>query len=331
MKALITGGAGFIGSHLTEELIGRGAEVIVVDDESTGSFENLATIRDEPNLTYIPTSIHDSELLRELLADVDEIYHLAASVGVALIADQPIRTIENNIYPTQLLLDELTRQNRQDQRPRRIFLASSSEVYGRNPKPQWHEEDDLLFGSTSRPRWSYGVTKAVDEFLGLAYWNTHQLPIVIGRFFNVVGPRQTGAYGMVLPRFVDAALTGQPLLVHDDGQQERCFAHVHDIIAAVVSLMHTPKAYGNVYNIGSDVPISMLELARRVIASTATDAQFKFQSYAEAYGVDFEDVRRRVPDLSRLKSTIEFVPQYSLDQVIEELVDHRRRQLGKTI
>ncbi len=323
MKTLVTGGAGFIGSHLTEALLERGDEVIVIDDASTGSFENLTSVMSHPRLTCIHKSVKDVDLAVQVLADVNEVYHLAAAVGVALIAEQPIQSIKRNIYPTQLLLDELVRLNQKDGHQRRFFLASSSEVYGKNPRPRWVEEDDLVFGSTSRSRWSYGVSKAIDEFLALACFREHDLPLVIGRFFNVVGPRQTGAYGMVLPRFIEAALDGQPVIVHDDGQQERCFAHVSDVVLAVTTLMATPSASGQVFNIGSDVPVSILELARRVVAMANSASNIDFQSYGDAYGSDFEDIRRRVPDLSRLKSTINFQPQYKLDDIIQELIESK--------
>ena len=223
--ALITGGAGFIGSHLAEALIARDYRVTVVDDESTGTAENLAAVRDHFNFSFVHGSVADKALVRRLVSDVDEVYHLAAAVGVQLISTAPIHTIETNIYPTELMLSELLRRKREGYAVK-LFLASSSEVYGKNPKPLWTEDDDLVFGPTTRPRWSYGASKAIDEFLALAYWRQHRLPVVIGRFFNVVGPRQTGRYGMVLPRFVEAALAGRPLTVHDDGQQVRCFAHV---------------------------------------------------------------------------------------------------------
>ena len=209
-------------------------------------------------------------------------------------------------------------------RPVKLFLASTSEVYGKNPKPQWTEEDDLVFGPTSRPRWSYGVSKAIDEFLALAYGSERGLPVVVGRFFNVVGPRQTGAYGMVLPRFVDAALAGGPLVVHDDGRQQRCFAHVADVIRAVLGLMAAEAALGGVFNIGSDQPVTILELAQRVIAAVGPGIAIEFQSYAEAYSENFEDCRRRVPDLTRTGRLLDFRPQFDLDQVIREVIAWKR-------
>jgi UDP-glucose 4-epimerase len=318
-SVLVTGGAGFIGSHLTEALLARGDQVLVIDDESTGRFENLAAVRQHPGLRLRRGSVGDPALLRTSLEGVSEVYHLAAAVGVALIAREPLQTIERNIYPTQLLLDELCRRHAAGQ-PVKFFLASTSEVYGKNPKPVWTEDDDLVFGSTTRPRWSYGASKAIDEFLTLACARQFGLPVVIGRFFNVVGPRQTGAYGMVLPRFVDAALAGQPLIVHDDGQQVRCFAHVKDIVAAVLALLQTPAAIGRVFNIGSDQPVSIRDLAAAVIAASGSKSSIAYQTYMDAYDKDFEDVRRRVPDLSRLQSTIGYRPTYDLHSIVRDVI-----------
>jgi UDP-glucose 4-epimerase len=322
-RVLITGGAGFIGSHLAEALVARGAHVTVVDDESTGDADNLAPVRRHANFAFVRGSVTDRPLVARLVAQADEVYHLAAAVGVQLIASNPIHTIETNVYPTELLLAEMRRQQEAG-RPVKLFLASTSEVYGKNPKPRWTEDDDLVFGPTTRARWSYGVSKAIDEFLALAYWRQYQLPVVIARFFNVVGPRQTGSYGMVLPRFVDAALAGRPLVVHDDGQQVRCFGHVADVVRAVVELMQTPAALGRVFNIGSDKPVSILELARRVISIVNPSLAVEFQSYSEAYSPDFEDVRSRVPDLGRLQATIDSRPRYSLADVIREVVAWKR-------
>ena len=321
---LVTGGAGFIGSHLTETLLARGDSVSVIDDESTGSKENLAAVLDHPRLEYVRGTVADRDLVRQLVAGADEVYHLAAAVGVALIASSPIHTIETNVYPTEILLSEL-RKRHDEGKTVRLFLASTSEVYGKNPKSRWTEQDDLVFGPTTRPRWSYGVSKAIDEFLALAYWSERRLPVVVGRFFNVVGPRQTGAYGMVLPRFVDAALAGRPLVVHDDGRQQRCFAHVADVIGAVLALMETESALGQVFNIGSEQPVSILELAQKVIAAVEPGLKVHFQSYADAYSENFEDCRRRVPDLSRLRGTIDFRPQYDLDDVIRQIIQWKRR------
>jgi UDP-glucose 4-epimerase len=323
--SLVTGGAGFIGSHLTEALIARGDQVTVIDDESTGDPANLAALAGHPRFQYVKGTVADEALMRQLLTGVDEIYHLAAAVGVELIASNPIQTIETNIYPTQRLLAEMRRLHEQG-RPVKLFLASSSEVYGKNPLSRWTEEDDLVFGPTTRARWSYGVSKAIDEFLALACWRQERLPVVIGRLFNVVGPRQTGRYGMVLPRLVAAALAGRRPIVHDDGAQERCFAHVADVVRAIVDLMQTPAAIGGVFNIGSDEPISIRELARRVIATVDPSLEIEFQSYAAAYSEDFEDIRRRVPDLSRLRRTIDFRLEYDLDRIIAEVIDWQRQR-----
>jgi UDP-glucose 4-epimerase len=264
-------------------------------------------------------TIGDARLIGRVLDEVTEVYHLAAAVGVALIAREPLQTIERNIYPTQLLLDELCRRHQAGQ-PVRFFLASTSEVYGKNPKPMWNEEDDLVFGPTTRPRWSYGASKAIDEFLTLACARQFGLPVVIGRFFNVVGPRQTGAYGMVLPRFVDAAVAGKSLVVHDDGRQMRCFAHVGDVVRAVLALVQSPQATGRVFNIGSDQPVTILDLAKRVIELSVSSSAVEFQTYAQAYDADFEDIRHRVPDLTRLRTTIDYQPTYELDGIIRDVI-----------
>jgi UDP-glucose 4-epimerase len=283
----------------------------------------LASVWECERLTYIRGSVGDASLVRRVVADVDQVYHLAAAVGVALIAREPIQSIERNIYPTQLLLSEL-RQRLNLGEAAKCYLASSSEVYGKNAKAVWTEEDDLVLGPTTRARWSYGASKAIDEFLALACWRQFRLPVVVGRFFNVVGPRQTGAYGMVLPRLVDAALAGQPLVVHDDGRQVRCFAHVSDVVDAVLRLMESDAAVGRIFNIGSDQPISILDLARKVVAAAESQSPIVFESYTEAYDKDFEDVRRRVPDLSRLRASIDFRPRYDLDAIVRELVQWKR-------
>ena len=320
---LITGGAGFIGSHLAEHLLSSGHRVLIVDDLSTGQVQNLKSVIDHEHLEYIEGSVEDEVLVANLVDRADRVYHLAAAVGVALIAKQPIQTIERNIYPTQLILNRLgERAAKGDRVP--CFVASTSEVYGKNPKATWTEEDDLVFGATTKPRWSYGVSKAIDEFLALAFHKEQQLPAVVGRFFNVVGPRQTGAYGMVLPRFVNAALRGEPLIVHDDGKQVRCFAHVDDVVRAVAMLVDTPSAAGKVYNIGSDVPVSILELAERVIERVNPRTQIEFQSYSDAYDDSFEDIRRRVPDLTRIENAIGYAPTKNLDAIIDAVAAHQR-------
>ncbi len=323
---LVTGGAGFIGSHLVEALLARGDRVSVVDDESTGRVENLATVQNHPQLRYLKGTVADEELVRRLVADADEVYHLAAAVGVQLIAQSPIHTIETNIYTTELILRELGRLI-ENGRSVKFFITSTSEAYGKNPKSVWMEEDDLVFGPTTRPRWSYGVSKAIDEFLTLAYWRERKLPTVVARLFNVVGPRQTGAYGMVLPRLVDAALASRPLVVHDDGRQQRCFSHVSDVVRMILALMENPDAVGNVFNVGSDEPVSILELAERVIAAVDPSLKIEFVSYAKAYGDDFEDCRRRVPDLTKIHRLTGLRARYRLDDIIRELIAWKRGEL----
>ncbi len=318
-QVLVTGGAGFIGSHLTEALLARGDRVTVVDDESTGRFENLSGVRTHPSLRIVRGSVSDAALLHSLLDGMQVVYHLAAAVGVALIAREPLLSIERNIYPTQLLLDEIRARHKAGQNIR-FFLASTSEVYGKNPKAVWDEEDDLVFGATTRPRWSYGASKAIDEFLTLACARQFDMPVVIARFFNVVGPRQTGTYGMVLPRFVEAALAGQPLVVHDDGRQVRCFAHVADVVGAVIKLMDSDASLGRIFNIGSDQPVSILDLAHRVISLAGSPSTVQFQSYTQAYDKDFEDIRHRVPDLTRLRQAIGFVPKFDLGGIIQDCI-----------
>ena len=322
---VVTGGAGFIGSHLVEALLARGDRVLAVDDESTGSVKNLSAVWGHPRLEYLRASVADPAVVEQITAQADQVYHLAAAVGVALIAADPVRTIETNILPTSLILRALD-QRCQRGEPVKFFLASSSEVYGKNPQPIWTETEEMVFGPTSRPRWAYGASKAIDEFLALAWHRQVGLPVVVGRFFNVVGPRQTGAYGMVLARFVEAALAGRPLVVHDDGQQVRTFAHVRDVVRAVLLLMDAPEAIGRAVNIGNDQPITILELAQRVIAAVDPGLPIRFQSYQEAYGPDFEDCRRRTPDLSLLRQLTGFQPQYNLEQIIHEVIAWKRAQ-----
>lgn len=317
-KCLVTGGAGFIGSHLTERLLASGHSVTVVDNLSTGRAENLKAVASHPALKIVQGSITDQIILTEAVQDVDVVYHLAAAVGVKLVADDPVRTIETNIYPTELLLRLAV------QRQCRFFLASTSEVYGKNAKEVWTEEDDLHLGPTSKPRWAYGCSKAIDEFLALAYHRKFGLPVVIGRFFNVVGPRQVGHYGMVIPRFVDQALAGGPIIIYDDGGQVRCFAHVREVVEAVHTLTETPAAAGRIFNIGSDKPISVRQLAEAVAAKVDPGIRIESMPYHVAYGHDFEDVRRRVPDVSRLRDTLGKVPTATLDQILDEIIAWKR-------
>jgi len=320
-RCLVTGGAGFIGSHLAERLLELGHEVTILDDLSTGRRENLSSIVHHPKLTLRTGSITDSVLLAEVMSHADTVYHMAAAVGVKLVADDPVRTIQTNIYPTEELLRLAVQRNQ------RVFIASTSEVYGKNPKERWTEEEDLVFGPTSRPRWAYGCSKAIDEFLALAYYRKFNLPVVLGRFFNVVGPRQVGHYGMVIPRFVDAALKGGPIIVYDDGQQVRCFGHVREVVNAVIGLVETPAAHGAVYNIGSDFPVTILQLAQEIIQRVDPSVKVEFMPYREAYGDDFEDVRRRVPDVSRLEKMLGQKPTMTLGAILDDIIRWKREQL----
>ena len=320
-RCLVTGGAGFIGSHLAEKLLARGDEVVVLDDLSTGRKRNLAGVADHPNLTFVRGSITDPLAVTEATTGTEIILHFAAAVGVRLVAEDPARTIETNIQPTETLLRAAAAGGQT------FFLASTSEVYGKNPKGRWREDDDLVFGPTSRARWAYGCSKAIDEFLALAYFQKYRFPVVIGRFFNVVGPRQLGAYGMVIPRFVRAALAGEPLQVYDDGGQERCFAHVDEVTDAVLALVGHAGAPGRVWNIGSEEAVSMKALAERVVELTGSSSSIEFVPYERAYGANFEDVRRRVPDVSALRDLIGFAPTGTLDDTLGSVI-HAARAAG---
>ncbi|VAX42657.1 dTDP-glucose 4,6-dehydratase [hydrothermal vent metagenome] len=322
-RCLVTGGAGFIGSHLTEELLKRGHDVTVLDDLSTGDNQNLNAVLNHPNFHFCQGSITDPIKLSQVVTGVEVIYHLAAAVGVKLVAEDPVRTIETNIYPTELLLRHAINGGQ------KFFLASTSEVYGKNPKERWTEEDDLHFGPTSRPRWAYGCSKAIDEFLALAYYQKYGLKVSIGRFFNVVGPRQVGNYGMVVPRFIDKALAGESLTVYDDGEQIRCFGHVQQVVKSVIELMETPEAEGKVFNIGGDEPVSMNQLAQKAIERTNSASTINYMSYSDAYSKDFEDIRRRIPDTSRLENILGFKPDMPLDDILDDIIKHKREQLER--
>lgn len=328
-NVLVTGGAGFIGSHLVERLLERGDTVRVIDNLSTGRAGNLAAVRQHPRLVLLEGDIGNPSLVAEALAASELILHLAAAVGVQLVAADPVRTIETNIGPTDFILRQAAIEH-QAGKAKRVFVASSSEVYGKNPKQRWSEDDDLVWGPTTRLRWSYGASKAIDEFLAFAYHRQFGLPVFIGRFFNVVGPRQVGQYGMVLPRLVQAAKSGQPMVIHDDGQQTRCFAHVDDVTRAVLELVEQPAASGQVFNIGGDEPISILALAHLVAEVVGVPPQLEFRSYGEAYGRDFEDVRHRVPNVTRLRELLDWRPRHSLRDTIAAIaagMDDRKRDV----
>ena len=318
-KCLVTGGAGFIGSHMTELLLSQGHTVVVLDNLSTGQQSNLDHVKHNSRLEIRNGSITDPVALSGAVHGVDAIYHMAAAVGVKLVADDPVHTIETNIYPTDQLLRLAVQSN-----VRKFFLASTSEVYGKHPGDAWVEDDDLHLGPTSRPRWAYGCSKAIDEFLALAYHRKYKLGVTVGRFFNVVGPRQVGNYGMVVPRFVEAALRGGPVIVYDDGSQVRCFAHVNEVTRCVAKLLETDAAAGRVFNIGSDQAVSILELAQKVIAKTNPAVEIEFLPYNKAYSEDFEDVQRRVPNVDRLFDTIGQKPMMTLDQILDDIIQWKK-------
>jgi UDP-glucose 4-epimerase len=316
--SLVTGGAGFIGSHLVEALLAAGRRVVVLDDLSTGTLANLEAVQAHPHLRVVHDSVLNETCLGERLDEADEVYHLAAVVGVRLVLEEPERTVLTNIGPMEAMLRHLSR------RPKPLFLASTSEVYGKSRKTPLAEDDDLVFGPTTRSRWVYACSKAVDEYLALAQHQRTGLPVVIGRFFNVAGPRQRGRYGMVLPCFIDQALAGGPLLVHDDGRQVRCFAHVADVVDDVMKLMASPPAYGRVFNLGSDAPVTIRELAERVVRLVDPTLKIEHVSYEETFTPGFEDIRCRIPDLTRARETIDYRPRHELDAILSEVLTWKR-------
>lgn len=314
-RFLVTGGAGFIGSHLAELLVARGHAVTVLDDLSTGSIENLSQIRGHPGVQIIRDSVENERVVNIAMASCDAVFHLAAAVGVRLIVDQPVRTIRSIIHGTEVVLESAQRFGRP------VLIASSSEVYGKGARVPFSEDDDVVVGPTRSSRWCYAYSKGIDEFLGLAYHKEDGLPVVIVRLFNTVGPRQVGMYGMVLPRFVSAALKDEPLQVYGDGKQTRCFCHVSDVVDACARLMDKPEAIGQVFNLGSDEEISISDLARRVIAVCKSSSPIEYISYERAYGQRFDDTQRRVPKLDRIRSMIDFRPRHGLDQMIQSVKD----------
>jgi UDP-glucose 4-epimerase len=314
MRALITGGAGFIGSHLAEALVGQGHAVTVLDDLSTGQPANLAAIDGHPGLTLHVGSVTDEGLVSKLVRDADVVYHLAAGVGVRRVLARPVDTMATNVLGTEAVLRAVA------VRGTRVVLASSSEVYGQQPRMPLGEEDSLVLGAPSRPRWAYACSKALGEFLASGYHRETGLPVVIVRYFNTIGPRQAGRYGMVVPRLVRQALDGVPLTVHGDGQQTRCFADVQDAVRATIALASAEGLAGRAFNVGTAEEVSILELARRVKRLTGSRSPVTLVPYAEAYGAGFEDVRRRVPDLSRLEAATGYRPRVSLDQALERII-----------
>ena len=322
-KILVTGGAGFIGSHLTEYLLHAGHEVVVLDDLSTGCLANLAAVADDPRFTFVNDDVQNSQTLHVLAQQCDVIYHLAAAVGVQLIVDDPVRTIRTNIHGTEVLLDVANKFRR------KVFLASSSEVYGKSEAVPFCEDDDSVLGGTCFSRWSYACSKAIDEFLGLAYYQQYGLPVVIARLFNTVGPRQTGQYGMVIPRFVEQALKGEPIMIYGSGRQSRCFAYVGDVVVALVDLMNHPQAPGRVYNVGSTEEVTIEALADKIIQMTHSKSTKEFISYEQAYGKPFDDMMRRVPCLDRISRTTGFRPTTTLDRMLEIIIQDLKAKSTK--
>ena len=315
MKALITGGAGFIGSHLAQHLLATGHEVVVIDDLSTGSLDNIEPIKEISAFSFVLDNVRNPETMHLLIERCDVVYHLAAAVGVQLIVDRPVRTIETNIHGTEVVL-EIANKFRKP-----VLIASSSEVYGKSEAIPFREEDDCVLGSTQFSRWSYACSKAIDEFLGLAYHDQYGLDVVIARFFNTVGPRQTGRYGMVIPRFVEKALKNEPLTIYGNGRQTRSFAYVGDVIDAVVGLMNCTSAPGKVYNVGSQEEITIEALADKIIEMTNSKSTKNYISYQQAYGKPFDDMMRRVPCLDRIGEAIGFQPKTSLQQTLQMVID----------
>jgi UDP-glucose 4-epimerase len=315
MKVLITGGAGFIGSHLAEMLVRNDHEVIAIDDLSTGSLQNIAVLRANSRFRFVHDNVRRAETMHVLVEQCDVIYHLAAAVGVQLIVDRPVHTIETNIHGSEVVLEIANKFQK------KVLLASSSEVYGKSEAASFHEDDDSILGSTRFSRWSYACSKAIDEFLGFAYYQQYGLPVIVARLFNTVGPRQTGQYGMVIPRFVEQALKGEPIKIYGTGQQTRCFCHVQDVVTGLTGLMQSDSAPGRVYNIGSDEEISIEALADLIIELTGSSSQKQYISYEQAYGKPFDDMMRRVPSLERIKQTIGYAPSVSLENTLKDIIE----------
>jgi len=311
---LITGGAGFIGSHLADAYIARGDEVFCIDDLSTGSIENIAHLKEHPRFHYAIDTVQNQPVAAELVDVCDVIFHLAAAVGVKLIVESPVRTIETNVHCTEVILALANKKKK------KVLIASTSEVYGLSEQVPFREDGNLVMGATTKGRWSYACSKAIDEFLALAYWREKKLPTIVVRLFNTVGPRQTGQYGMVIPTFVKQALAGRPITVYGTGQQTRCFGYVGDVVGALVRLMAHREAVGQVFNIGSNEEITILEVAERVKELTRSNSEIVFVPYDEAYEEGFEDMPRRVPDISKVTQLVGFKPELKLDGILEKVI-----------
>jgi UDP-glucose 4-epimerase len=322
VKALITGGAGFVGSHLAEYLLAQGHQVLVIDNLSTGSIENIAQLKGHAGFDYTIDSVANEPLIAELIDRSDVIFHLAAAVGVKLIVEQPVRTIETNVHGTEVVLKHASKKRKL------VFIASTSEVYGKSADVPFREDADLVLGASEKHRWAYACSKLIDEFLALAYWKERKLPVVVVRLFNTVGPRQTGQYGMVLPSFVRQALTDEPITVFGDGRQSRSFTYVGDVVDALARMADDQRAIGQVYNIGSTEEITIMALAERVRALTGSRSPIRFVPYDEAYEQGFEDMPRRVPDITKIRELIGFEPRVPLDETIRRVIQHMSVDLG---
>jgi UDP-glucose 4-epimerase len=318
MKALITGGAGFIGSHLAERLLDSGHGVLALDNLSTGSIDNIAHLKTRPGFSYAIDSITNESLLAEMIDRSDVVFHLAAAVGVKLIVERPVHTIETNVHGTEIVLKHANKKNKL------VFIASTSEVYGKSADVPFKETADLVLGPTSKHRWAYACSKLIDEFLALAYWKEKKLPVVIVRLFNTVGPRQTGQYGMVLPTFVRQALAEQPITVFGDGTQSRSFTDVGDVVEALIKLAQEPKAVGEVFNIGSTAEVAIRDLAERVKTLSGSGSPIHYVPYEQAYEAGFEDMPRRNPDISKIHKLIGYEPRQSLDDIIRRVIEDMR-------
>lgn len=324
MRTLITGGAGFIGSHLADALLAEGHQVLVLDDLSTGSIENLDHLIGQPGFRYRIDSVMNEPLLAELVDRADVVFHLAAAVGVQLIIDRPTHTIETNVGGTEVVLRQAAKKKK------KVILASTSEVYGKSVDVPFREDSDLVLGPTSRHRWAYACSKMLDEFLGLATFREKGVPVVVVRLFNTIGPRQTGRYGMVVPRFVDQALRGEPVTVYGDGQQSRSFTWVGDVVRALLLLANEPRAVGEVFNIGNGAEISISALAEKIIAMTGSHSRLIRVPYDEAYGPGFEDMPRRVPDLKKIRELVGYNPSVHLDEMLQVIIKDARSRLLAT-
>jgi UDP-glucose 4-epimerase len=313
-RSLITGGAGFVGSHLAEELLRRGEEVFVIDDLSTGRIDNIESLKPNPKFHYAIDSVHNEPVLAELIDRCDVVYHLAAAVGVKLIVESPVNTIETNVHGTEVVLKLANKKKK------KVLITSTSEVYGKSTSVPFREDQDLVLGPTTKGRWSYACSKAIDEFLAIAYWHEKRLPVIIVRLFNTVGPRQTGRYGMVIPNFVQQALNGEPITVFGDGTQSRAFGYVGDVVRALADLARHPQAVGEVFNIGNTNEITMNALAELIKQMTGSKSEITHIPYDQAYEQGFEDMPRRVPDISKIQRLISYQPTVDLEQILERVI-----------